>query len=117
MFLAQIDPTAAAQGLGRDFLPWAVVGLVCALVAVCRVAWSLNNTIHANAKAAAESLAKLQAEAAAALLKAQSDRSDREREHSKELRDVIMQVVPLSTKMAEGLELLERLTDRGPRHA
>lgn len=106
LLLAQIDAKDAAEGLGRDFLPWAVVGLVGALIVVCRVAWSLNTTIH-----------KLQADGAAALLKSQAERTEREREHAKELRDLLFQLVPLSTKMTESLEILERLTDRVPRHA
>ena len=106
LVLAQIDAKSAAEGLGRDFLPWAIVGLCIALAFVVRWALSLIKQIQT-----------LQAEAATALVKAASDRSEREREHAKELREVLMQVMPLSMKMAEGLELLERLTDRGPRHA
>lgn len=106
VLLAQIDPKVAAEGLGRDFLPWAVVALVLALGAVIRWALSLNATIHANEKANAAQVAKLQ-----------SERTEREREHAKELRDLLMQLVPLTTKLTEGLEIVERLTDRRAGHA
>lgn len=97
MLLAQIDPKAAAEGLGANFLPWALVLTLVALAFVVRYAIS-QNTAHAAAVAAMH-----------------AEQLTAQRENAKEMRELLMQIVPLSTKLTEALEIVERLTNRNSR--
>ncbi len=93
--LAQVDPKAAADGLvGPAALGWIIVGLVIALVAVVRAYVVLSR----------ENKAELATREKEARETAKAD--------AKEQREMLMQIVPLSAKLTEGLESLERITDR-----
>lgn len=94
MVLGQIDPKVAAEGLGSNFLPWALVLTLVALAFVVR-AYLAQNTAHA------AEIAAMQKEA-----------RETQRADAKETRELLMQIVPLSAKLTEGLESLERITDR-----
>jgi hypothetical protein len=52
--LAQIDPAKAAEGLGRDFLPYALVFVTIALVAVVVAYVKLQAQLLAEVKSGAE---------------------------------------------------------------
>jgi apolipoprotein N-acyltransferase len=92
--LGQLDPKAAAEGLGANFLPWALVIVLFAL------AWVVKAYVDQGQKHALE-LAAVQKEA-----------RETQRADAKETRELLMQIVPLSAKLTEGLESLERITDR-----
>jgi hypothetical protein len=95
MVLAQVvDPTAAvANGLTQSPLAW---GLALALGAVAYLFRTLNEERRASAQAIADVQAKL----------VETIRAD-----AKEQREILSQVVPLATKLTEGLEILERVTE------
>lgn len=99
LFLAQLDAKTAAEGIGANFLPWAIVGLCIAL----------GFTVKAYLAKSAE-VAALHVAQAAALEKAASERLADVKADAKEQREILSQIVPLSTKLTEGLEILERLT-------
>lgn len=93
--LAQIDPKAAADGLvGPAALGWIIVGLVIALLAVVRAYVLLGRESKAEVTAM------------------QKEARETQRADAKEQRELLMQIVPLSAKLTEGLESLERITDR-----
>jgi cell division protein FtsB len=96
--LAQIDVKTTAEGLGSNFLPWALVLVLVALGFVVR------HTIEAGRQhaAALEALQKAKDAEVAALQKTllETVKSDAE-----EQRKLLMTVMPLSTKLLEMLEL------------
>lgn len=79
--LAQVDPSTLASGLEKNPLAW---GLALALLALGFLFKLLNDE-----KAAHLTTIK---------------------EAAKEQREILQQVVPLTTKLIEALEILERLT-------
>ena len=101
--LAQIDLKPGADGLGSNFLPWACAILIAALVYV------VKHAVDTNAKHAGE-IAALQLTHATALEKVSADRLADVKADAKEQREILNQIVPLSAKLVEGLEILERLT-------
>lgn len=86
--LAQVDPQVVAEGLGRDFLPWALGLTLLTLAVLGKHVLDLNR-----------------------------ERLEDQRAHAKEMRELLMLVVPLSTKLTEALEIVERITDRQTREA
>lgn len=82
MVLAQIDPGVAADGLAKNPLAW---GLVLAILAI--------GFLYRELSAARSQLIE-------------TIKSD-----AKEQQSLLAQIVPLSSKLTEGLESLERLTD------
>lgn len=93
--LAQIEVVKpVAEGLGSNFLPWALAIALVAIGVLFKLLWD-EKTKHAAEMAAREKEAREIARADA-----------------KEQRELLMQIVPLSAKLTEGLESLERITDR-----
>lgn len=83
LLLAQVDPSAVANGLSKDPLAW---GLALALVAIVFL-------YKQNADLRAEQLSQMRADA-------------------KEQREILQQVVPLAEKMIEVTERLTDRLDR-----
>lgn len=83
--LAQIDPKAAAEGLGRDFLPWALVVLGCVIAFLVRWIFALQ-----------KSKDDLQAQLLAEVKAASADKEK-----------LLTQVMPLQTRLLEMLELTQ----------
>lgn len=79
--MVQIDPAAAADGLTKNPLAW---GLVIAIAAIGYLFRELS-------AARAAHLETIKADA-------------------KEQREILTQIVPLSAKLTEGLEIIERMT-------
>jgi len=109
--LAQVDPTKAiAEGLGANFLPYALALVLLALVFVVRAFMTQGAEHRAELKAiavAAEARDKAHAEA---LALAHNERLVDMKNDAKEQREILSQIVPLAAKLTEGLEILERLT-------
>lgn len=78
---AQVDPTVVANGLEKNPLAW---GLALTLIALGYLFKLLNDEKTAHLVTIKEA--------------------------SKEQREILQQVVPLTTKLIEALEILERLT-------
>ena len=78
---AQIDPTPIANGLEKNPLAW---GLALSLLAIGYMFKLLTTERNAHIQTIKEA--------------------------SKEQREILQQVVPLTTKLIEALEILERLT-------
>ncbi len=97
--LAQIDPKAAADGLvGPAALGWIIVGLVIALAFVVKYA------IDQNSKHATE-LATLQKAKDDAVGALQATLLATVKADAEEQRKLLIQVMPLSTKLLEMIEL------------
>lgn len=92
--LAQIDPTAAAESLAHN--PLAYVAAL-ALLAVGFLFRLLNEERKAHALA-------LETARTAHLETVKAD--------AKEQREILSQIVPLASKLTEGLDILERITDK-----
>ena len=90
--LAQIDPS----GFSKDLNSALALGLALALAAIGYLFKSQNDERREHAKALEAAQAKL----------VETIRAD-----AKEQREILSQIVPLSTKLTEGLEILERVTD------
>lgn len=99
-----VDPTATiANGLGSNFLPWAL--------AICLLAVAyLFKTLNEERKTAAAATAAAAEKANAAAEKASAERLADVKQDAAEQRAILSQIVPLSTKLTEGLEILERIT-------
>jgi hypothetical protein len=102
--LGQIDPKSAAEGLGANFLPWALVIVLFALAWVVKVAIDQNRE---HAKESAETR-QTHAKEIAAL---QGKLLETVQAHAKEQRELLTQLVPLASALAEGAEHLERVAD------
>lgn len=98
MVLAQVDPTAAvAGGLAggnATALAWALAIAGGVIVYLYKQVSDLRST-HA-----------------AELAALQKETKEAQKSDAKEQRELLMQIVPLSAKLTEGLESLERITDR-----
>lgn len=98
------DPTSTlANGLGSNFLPWAL--------AICLVAIAyLFKTLNEERKATALAVAAAAEKANAAAEKASAERLADVKQDAAEQRVILSQIVPLATKLTMGLEILERVT-------
>jgi hypothetical protein len=94
--LAQVDPSTVANGLSKDLNTALAWGLALALLAIAYLFKSQNDERKEYAKALEAAQTKL----------VETIRAD-----AKEQREILSQIVPLSTKLTEGLEILERVTD------
>lgn len=94
MLLAQIDPSTVANGLQANPLAW-----IAALALLA--AGYLFNVILRDRKDHAAELAAVRNEHLQTI-----------KEDAKEQREILAQVIPLATKLTEGLESLERIADK-----
>lgn len=86
MLLAQVDPTPAvpiAEGLAKNPLAWTTLGLALAVAYLFRT-----------------------------LIALYSKHIETVRADAKDSRDLLAQIVPLSAKLTEGIEVIERITER-----
>jgi len=113
MLLAQVDPTKAlADGLGAQFLPYALAIVVLALVGMFKLLWD-QNTKHAVDLAA---LTKTHADEIAALNKAndtetaalQADRLARVSAAAEAQQALLLKVLPLQNQLAEMIRLTSK---------
>lgn len=88
-----MDPTPIANGLASNPLAW---GLAIALVVIAY----LYRQISEERRQYGVDLAQAQAKLIETL-----------REDAKEQRAILSQIVPLSTRLTEAIEIIERLTD------
>jgi hypothetical protein len=93
LILGQIDPTPVADGLAKNPLAW---GLALSLLAIGYLFRTMNDERKAHATA---------------LEAAQKTLVETIKADAKEQREILSQIVPLSSKLTEGLEILERVTD------
>lgn len=87
MILAQVDPSTLADGLARNPLAWLAALLI---LAVGYLFVRLNQ--------------------------AQAAHMETIRQEAKEQREILREVVPLTVKLTESLEALERITDKVTNH-
>lgn len=92
--LAQVDPAGAAEGLAKN--PLAYIAAVLLL--------SLGYMFKLYAEERTRSAAALETARAAHLETVKADAKDQ--------REILSQIVPLASKLTDGLEILERVTDK-----
>lgn len=115
LVLAQVDPVkTAADGLAANFWPYALALVGAALVFVVRQ-YVAAQTAHAKElsevrTAHAAELAKRNEAHAAELAKLQAQLIEALRDASKEQRDLLLQIVPLTGKLTQGLEIVEQMS-------
>jgi urease accessory protein UreF len=100
VFLAQVDPEKAAAGLGRDFLPWALVIVLAALAVLFKLAWDQWTKRDAEKT---EQIKQLTADNAAL----QKELRDTTKANGEEQRKLMFEIVPLTGKVVDALEYLE----------
>jgi hypothetical protein len=87
MLLAQIDPTPIAEGLAKNPLAWISAVLLVAVGYLFR-----------------------------RLGEVQKEHMETIRQEAKEQREILREIVPLTVKLTESLETLEKITDRVTSH-
>lgn len=111
MILAQIDATKATEGMGRDFLPWAVLGLCLALGFVVRsylvMRAEKDKAIAELQKAKDEAIKALQKEKDDATAALQSQLLAQIRSDGAELRKTLESVLPAQARMLEIIDLVK----------